>query len=74
MRMCASRSWRSSWFDFFAQNGTVKEIEVSIMLENKTVDQLRTMRKAQGLVCGIVAQQVLGTTDAITLGAKIGIS
>jgi len=28
---------------------------------------------AQGLVCGIVAQQVFGITDAIALGAKIGI-
>jgi putative inorganic carbon (HCO3(-)) transporter len=28
---------------------------------------------AQGLVCGIVAQQVFGITDAIALGAKVGI-
>jgi hypothetical protein len=28
---------------------------------------------AQGLVCGIVAQQVFGITDAIPLGAKVGI-
>jgi len=28
---------------------------------------------AQGLVCGILAQQVFGITDAIPLGAKVGI-
>jgi putative inorganic carbon (hco3(-)) transporter len=28
---------------------------------------------AQGLVCGIIAQQVFGITDAIALGAKVGI-
>jgi len=28
---------------------------------------------AQGLVCGIIAQQVFGITDAIALGAKFGI-
>ena len=28
---------------------------------------------AQGIVCGLVAQQVFGITDAIALGAKIGI-
>jgi putative inorganic carbon (HCO3(-)) transporter len=28
---------------------------------------------AQGLVCGIVAQQIFGITDAIPLGAKVGI-
>jgi putative inorganic carbon (HCO3(-)) transporter len=28
---------------------------------------------AQGLVCGLVAQQVFGITDAIALGAKVGI-
>jgi putative inorganic carbon (HCO3(-)) transporter len=28
---------------------------------------------AQGLVCGIVAQQAFGITDAIALGAKVGI-
>jgi putative inorganic carbon (hco3(-)) transporter len=30
-------------------------------------------RAAQGLVCGIVAQQVFGLTDAIALGAKVGV-
>jgi putative inorganic carbon (HCO3(-)) transporter len=36
--------------------------------------QQKWMRaSAQGLVCGIMAQQVFGITDAIPLGAKVGI-
>jgi putative inorganic carbon (HCO3(-)) transporter len=39
----------------------------------KRAEQSWIRASAQGLVCGIFAQQVFGITDAIALGAKVGI-